>query len=107
MNSDEKALMRILFRNRILESNGQQFEDFFTAVMQAANPQFKQVKPQGPIGDRKNDGFDPTRGSYYQVYAPEEPKHSESEAVSKLKTDFAGLKLHWDKISPVKEFRFV
>jgi hypothetical protein len=107
MNSDEKALMRILFINRMLQSSGQEFEDLFTRVMQASNPQFRQIKPQGQIGDRKNDGYDHTTGSYYQAFAPEKPSASESVAVGKLKDDFAGLKKHWESVCPIKEFRFV
>jgi hypothetical protein len=107
MNSDERALARILFMNKILSSSGQEFENLFTRIMQYANANFIQIKPQGKIGDRKNDGYDPTKGTYYQVFSPEEPTASEAAAVKKVSTDFAGLLKYWDTICPVKEFRFV
>lgn len=58
--------------------------------MQRHNRNFQQVKPQGQYGDRKNDGFDKTTGTYYQVYAPEDIKIKEKETIEKLVTDFSG-----------------
>jgi hypothetical protein len=59
------------------------------------------------IGDRKNDGYDKTTGTYYQVFAPEDLKASEAKAVKKLKEDFKGLYEFWNKATPVKSFHFV
>ena len=64
MNSEEKAIARILFKIKIYESNGQAFEDLFTAIMSKSNSNFRPVKPQGTIGDRKNDGYDHENGKY-------------------------------------------
>lgn len=73
MDENEKYIARLIFQNRIYESNGQKYEDIFSKVMTYSNPNFNSVKPQGQFGDRKNDGFDRTTGVYYQVYAPEDP----------------------------------
>lgn len=75
--------------------------------MGRANPNFTPVKPQGQFGDRKNDGYDRKEGIYYQVFAPENPSMKAQDAVKKLKTDFAGLKKHWDTVTPVSEYHFV
>jgi len=97
MDKQEKYIARILFKNKIYESNGQAFEDLFTRVFQNGNPNFKKVKAQGSYGDRKNDGFDKITGTYYQVYAPEDLPSKEDTAVEKLRTDFLGLKEYWEK----------
>lgn len=107
MDSNEKALARTIFIRKVHESDGQAFEDLFTTIMTRANANFTPIKPQGNIGDRKNDGYDPTQGRYYQVFAPEDINKSKSAAVKKVKDDFSGLKKYWDKICPIKEFYFV
>jgi hypothetical protein len=104
MNSQEKSLARQLFQNKIFRANGQVFEDIFTAIMNYAEADFRSIKPWGNIGDIKNDGYIKNKGKFYQVYAPEDIWKSYTDAVNKLKTDFAGLKSHWN---PVNEFYFV
>jgi len=100
----EKAFARQLFKIKIHEANGDRFEDLFTSILNYAEPGFQQIKPWGNIGDRKNDGYVSSTGVYYQVYAPEEIKNNYPAVVSKLGTDFAGLKKQW---KGVKEFYFV
>jgi hypothetical protein len=107
MDAQEKALARVLFRNKIYASDGQAFEDLFTAVMGKVYPDFLQVKPQGPIGDKKNDGYSKSNGLFFQVFAPEDLSLSESEALGKAKTAFDGLKAYWGSFCPVKKFFFV
>lgn len=108
MTQEEKQIAIYIFRNRVLEANGNSFEELFTLVMQSANPNFIQVKPQGQLGDKKNDGFDPNTGIFYQVYAPEDLSTTEDKAIKKLHTDFNGLKSYWPTIGyPVKEFYYV
>jgi hypothetical protein len=107
MNVNERAPARKMFQNLILSSDGSAYERLFTAVMQHANKDFRQVKPQGRLGDRKNDGYDSTTGRYYQVYAPESLQRMPGKADVKLAADFAGLKAYWDPISPIREYYFV
>lgn len=107
MHIHEKYLARLMFRSKVLASDATAFETLFTAVMTSAYPGFQQVKPQGSIGDRKNDGFDKSTGKYYQVFAPEDLRLSEKKALAKLDEDFLGLQKHWNPIAPIKEFSFV
>lgn len=105
----EQYIAKIIFRNHILTYNGQQFEDFFVSIMTKSNPSFYPVKAYGNIGDEKNDGFDRTTGTYYQIFAPEDLHKNQTiyEAVKKLKNDFEGLYENWNDDVPIKNFYFV
>ena len=107
MNTDETHIARIQFRNRLLSSHGQAFEDLFVRVMQASDSDFRPVKPQGKEGDKKNDGFNKKKGQYYQVYSPESPSDKEKESLEKLSSTIIGLLDFWQSISPIKEFYWV
>jgi hypothetical protein len=107
MTLEERALARIIFRLKIHESKGQSFEDLFVSIFQRALPDFVPVKPQGSLGDRKNDGYDRSSGTYFQVYAPENLHLSAQEAVAKLANDFSGLQVFWQAIAPITSFHFV
>lgn len=107
MTKEERALARIIFHKKVLASDGQAYEDLFVAIMQKVCKEFRPVKPQGTLGDRKNDGYDPTTGHYYQVFAPEDVAKSKAAAVAKLKADFAGLMAYWNGIYPLRRFSFV
>jgi hypothetical protein len=104
MDVNERALARILFKNKILESDGQRFEDLFTSIMNYYERDFIQIKPWGNIGDRKNDGYIKSRGIFFQVFAPEDIRNSYPAVVTKAFEDFQGLKNQWD---PVNEYYFV
>lgn len=109
MNRDEKQISRIIFKNKIYENNGQNFEDFFVKILKKSNPSFQAVKAYGRIGDRKNDGFDRTTGTYYQVFAPEniEKQNTIADAVNKLVEDFEGAFKHWNSICKINKFYYV
>jgi hypothetical protein len=107
MNREEKQIARIIFRNKILSSDKQAYEDLFTEVMQATDPNFQPVKPQGKEGDKKCDGFNKVTGQYYQVYAPEDLERKEKTALDKLTETIKGIFNYWQSISPIKEFYFV
>ena len=109
LTKGEKYVAKILFKNKILQYKGQSFEDFFVSVMTKAEPNFQPVKAYGNIGDRKNDGFVRSTGTYYQVYAPEEISKSKTidDAVKKLETDFKGLYENWNDICKIKKYYFV
>ncbi len=96
-----------MLKNRVFQSDGQAYEDLFTQIMGYAYRDFVQVKPQGSIGDRKNDGYIPNIGHYFQVYAPEKPSDSVSKAVNKVREDFDGLREYWDDKQPIHAFSFV
>lgn len=109
MNTQEKVIARLMFRNKVLSADGQQFENLFVSIMGYARRDFRAIKPQGKIGDRKNDGCEPKVGRYYQVYAPEDATTKESNSVKKLETDFVGLKKYWAGLysAGIQEFFFV
>lgn len=102
-----RALARIAFKYRIHSLDGQAYENLFVEIMQYKNANFRPVKPQGRIGDRKNDGFDPIKGTFYQVFAPEDLRKNPSAAIKKVRQDFIGLKNAWKQIAPIREFYFV
>ena len=101
--------LRKTIKLKFYELNGLAFENFFSEVMSMHNPNFKQIKPQGSIGDRKNDGYDPLKGIYYQVYSPEKPESKQNQAVEKLRKDLDGLISYWREQHgfEIKEFYFV
>ncbi len=109
MTSEEHYIARILFKNRILESNGQKFEDLFVNIMTKSNIEFQAVKAYGSIGDKKNDGFIKSTGTYYQVFAPEDIGNNKTiyDAVNKLENDFRGLVNNWDDVCKIRRFFFV
>jgi len=108
MTSQEKYIARILFRSKLFQADGQNFEDLFVRVMRHANPDFKPVKPQGRYGDKKNDGFDERAGEYFQVYAPEEISGNEDTANEKMSEDLSGLITYWrTKGFSVTKYNFV
>ncbi len=107
MNHHTLTFARILFQNKALRSNGQEYENLFISVMTEVSPNFQPVKPQGKKGDGKNDGFDFLTGEYYQCYAPEDLLKKISTAVDKLQKSADGLVGYWDNISKVKKIYFV
>ena len=109
MTSEERYIARIIFKNRILESNGQKFEDLFVDIMTKSNIEFQAVKAYGKIGDKKNDGFIKSSGTYYQVFAPEDIGNNKTiyDAVNKLENDFRGLVHNWDDVCKIRKFFFV
>lgn len=107
MDTVTRYIVHLIFQNKIYSYDGTAFETFFTKVMQCYNSNFRQVKPQGRYGDRKNDGFDQTTGTYYQVYAPEDILIKEKDTIEKLVEDFAGLYNFWQSIIPIRQFFYV
>lgn len=109
LTNEDKYVARILFKNKVLEYKGQTFEDFFVSVMTKAEPGFQAVKSYGNIGDRKNDGFIRTTGTYYQVYAPDDISKEKTigDAVKKLENDFKGLYQNWNDTCKIKKYYFV
>ena len=107
MNDNTLTFAQILFKNKALSSNGQEYENLFIRIMVEISTSFEPVKPQGSRGDAKNDGFDFISGEYYQCYAPEDLAKNISTAVDKLQKSADGLVGYWDGISKVKKIYFV
>lgn len=99
--------LRDKFKIAVLQANAAQFEGLFSKVKSYKHADFAQVKPHGNIGDRGNDGWLPSAGTYFQVYAPEELLTNTAAAQKKVKDDFKKLKLYWQTITPIRGFYFV
>ena len=108
MDSDQRLIARKLFRLRVHEAKAAEYQRLFETVMHYRDPNFIPIRPYGNIGDRKNDGYIPATGTYFQVYAPEDPSgQNPTKAATKAADDFAGLIRHWDRATPIQVFRFV
>lgn len=108
MDPSSKLIARNMVKLRIHEAKGTAFQKLFERVMQYRFPEFTPIQPYGNVGDRKNDGYIPSLGRYFQVFASEQPdtRRNAVAAAAKAANDFKGLKAYWNKITPVKDFRF-
>ena len=107
LTPEQELFARVMFQNRIYQSNGQRYEDLFVDVMTRRDVGFIPVKPQGRRGDQGNDGFIPDDGRYFQVHAPEDPSDKATKAAKKASDDFAKLKDNWEHDASVVDYRFV
>jgi hypothetical protein len=100
---------RLIFNVQTLKADGKSYEDIFTSVQMLLDITFRKIKPYGNVGDKKNDGFLPKTGYYFQVYAPENPENPRTikNAISKLVNDFSGLYKSWNDTNPIQKFHFV
>jgi hypothetical protein len=90
----EQAFYDAKFEIAYLRAKGDGFQTFFEALMgRAYKADFMACRPWGNRGDRKNDGFLKSQRCLFQVYAPNEM--TESIAISKIKEDFEGARIHW------------
>jgi hypothetical protein len=102
--------MNIQFDNRLLKSNGLEFQNLFYRLMKEKYDNFMPTKPNGPLGDHGCDGYLRNCGMYYQVYGPEEPKKSVKNACRKIKEDFRKLNKYINThpcFPDIKEYYFV
>lgn len=105
MDLQAKFIAQKYFQLKIYKKDGYEFQNFFTSIMNKYDSDFTTIKTQGKLGDRKNDGYIPSKGIYYQVYAPE--KIDPKEAINKIEKDLEGLMEYWDERCQVKEYNFV
>ena len=107
MDPTRRFFAREMLELRVRRSTGVAFETLFAAIMQRRYKDYRKLEPYGNVGDRKNDGYIPKKGSYFQLFAPKDPATKVSAAAKKAKDDFKGLKQHWHKKCPIREYRFV
>ncbi len=82
------------FKWRWHTDTGTEFQDLFAEVMQNAWPQdFQKIRPYGPRGDMKCDGYLASRKRVFQCYGPRSMR--EDAVISKVGDDFEGAKEHW------------
>lgn len=99
--------LRLQFLYKVHKTSGTEFQSLFEEIMKKTFTDFQKIKPYGNEGDGGNDGYIPSRGEYYQVYAPENPLGRQADAAKKLKHDFNRLKEKWNRIAEVKKYYFV
>ncbi len=107
MEPIDKNYLRLQFWDKIHRKNATEFQLFFEDIMEKAFPDFGRIRAYGKEGDAGNDGYRPTKGIYYQVYAPRNPNQKEAKAAQKLREDFEKLKKGWNQISKIRTFYFV
>ena len=107
MNATRRFFAQKIFALRVHAAKGYAYEDLFKAIMQRGYSDFRPIQPYGNLGDRKNDGYCPGTGRFYQVYSPATPEEKLKAASEKALEDFEGLKQHWNTDCPIKSYRFV
>ncbi len=78
----------------LLKIKGDEFQNFFSAVMEKSHSiDFVRVKPWGPLGDRKCDGYLSSKKLLFQVYAPDSMTLKAAE--DKIDEDFTKALPFW------------
>ncbi len=108
MDAVRKLIVRKMFQLRVYEAQATEYQRLFEKVMQYRFEDFVPIKPDGSVGDRKNDGYIPSTGTYFQVHSPENPSSSKTvkRAAKKSMEDFKGLVSHWQAKTPIRSYRF-
>ena len=89
MDPYTRAYYEEAFKRRFIEARGTAFQDLFSSIMEKRYPgDFQRVRPWGPRGDRKNDGYLKSKRQLFQVYAPDQMKVAET--ITKIEEDLAG-----------------
>lgn len=94
---------RLLFRLKCADSKDSAFQKFFERIMQKHDKAFMPVKPAGPEGDWKCDGYSASSQTVYQCYAPNELRTGKTSR--KIREDFAGAEQKWG--AKMKQWAFV
>lgn len=112
MDFGQKFVYATFFKNELVQSMGDAFQQIFNRLMKEAYGNFEKIEVQGSIGDRKCDGYLKGEGVFYQVYGPKDYETNTTSltaAISKMEKDFEGLKAHIDAgfWEGLKEYIFV
>ena len=108
MNVADRYIANKLFREKLLLSDGNAYEQLFTEIMTLRYSDFKQVKPQGRYGDMACDGYSLAEGLFCQVYAPEDLSKNDDECEKKLEHDFNRQFEWWTSQGfTIQKFRYV
>src|SRR6266700_6110410 len=96
MDQLKHSYYEVVFERNYLKKGGNEFQDFFSEIMEKCHPgDFQRVCPWGSAGDRKNDGYLPSKRILFQVYAPN--KMIAKAAIAKIHEDFHGALQYWQK----------
>jgi hypothetical protein len=85
----------ILFRLACQERRGDGYQEMFSQIMERRDAGFQRIRPWGRHGDRKNDGWSPSRRLLFQCYAPS--VFSADALAAKLVADYEGAIAHWSE----------
>lgn len=108
MDDKEQYIAYTIFKSKVVLADGNSFEQLFTELMVRRYSDFKQVKPQGQIGDKSCDGMSLAEGLYCQVYAPEDISKNDEESAKKFEHDFTNLLSYWEGEGfVIRKFRYV
>lgn len=94
MDDTQRSFYGLRFENAFLRQKGKAFESLFARIMAHAFPgDFQIVRPYGPKGDLKCDGYRASDGTVFQCYAPDSIKLV--DLLAKIDEDFHGAMGHW------------
>lgn len=91
LDGNSEIHYKLVLENKLLKLRGNEFQDFFTSIMQKKYPEFVKTRTWGRLGDRKCDGFLEQNGfiTIYAVFAPNDI--SLAEFKRKFKNDIDGF----------------
>lgn len=96
MDKLKHSYYETVFERDYLKKGGNEFQDFFSEIMEKCHPgDFQRVCPWGKVGDRKNDGYLPSKRILFQIYAPNDMMAN--QAIVKIHKDFHGALQYWQK----------
>jgi len=86
----EEHWWKISLRLKLRQSSGDQFQEFFSLVMeQLHGDDFVRIRPHGRLGDKGCDGYLRSSGTVFQCYgAVNGDKNKVSYLTEKMRTDF-------------------
>ena len=85
----QRWIFGLRFRIAFLQKRGVEFQDWVARLLGfALGHEFEAVRPYGPSGDLKCDGFWVTTKTVFQCYAPDQMQ--DSALIKKITTDFDG-----------------
>lgn len=94
LDDTQRIFYGLKFENTFMRQKGKAFEVFFARAMaHGFVGDFEPVRPYGPNGDLKCDGYRPSDGTVFQSYAPDTTKLA--ELLGKIDQDFRGAMAHW------------
>jgi hypothetical protein len=90
----QEAFYEERFKSLFYRTKGTAFQEFFEQLMGLAyKSDFMACRPWGNRGDRKNDGYQTSSRTLFQVYAPYDMK--EAKCIKKINEDFEGAREYW------------
>jgi tetratricopeptide (TPR) repeat protein len=84
---------KVLYDLKIAKADGVEFQSLFERIMEKHDRSFCRIKPGGPAGDWKSDGYSAADGAIYQCYAPEIIRAKAT--CDKIAEDFLGAQAYW------------